>query len=236
MRGMSGTKPARWCVVAFLALAGCAEPRAPEGSTPILSGPGEVAIQGRYIHAGSGMVFPTEGMAAGSRFVRVSVNQFDDKGRDVSANYHVPTPSGRMLISAYVYPVPLAFKLVSPTAAGASTVASLDPMLRDTVCQQEVGRRETELTTLHPEAQLIREDPIAAPHGGTSVPGTVAVFETNDFVNNTPGRVRSELYIFCYVQDLWIVKYRVTPVQDRTSEAILAAFMKHVPWQRDAPR
>jgi hypothetical protein len=228
--------PARWCVMAFLVLAGCAGPRIPEGSTPILPRPGEVAVQGRYVHAGSGMAFPTEGTAAGSRFVRVTVTQFDDKGRDVSANYDVPTPSGRMRISAYVYPVPLAFNLLSPNPAAESAARDLDPMLRNTICQQEVGRRETELITLHPEAELIREDTIAAPHGKTMVPGTVAVYETNDFVNNTPGRVRSELYIFCYVQDLWVVKYRVTPVQDKTSEAVLADFMRQVPWASDVPR
>ncbi|WP_343716500.1 hypothetical protein [Inquilinus sp.] len=225
-----------WSAVALLVLAGCAKPKASDGTTPILSKPGEVTAEGRYVHGGSGMVFPTEGMAAGARFVRITITQFDDKGGDVSANYDVPTPSGRMRISAYVYPVPLAFRLLSPTAAADSTVRDLDSGLRDTVCQQEVGRRETELTTLHPEAKLVREDTVAAPSGEAKVPGTVAVYETSDFINNTPGRVRSDLYIFCYVRDLWIVKYRVTPVQDRTSEAILADFMKQVPWTPRRPQ
>ncbi|OWJ64270.1 hypothetical protein [Inquilinus limosus] len=233
-------------MLAALAAAGCAGPKAPgdaaqagaaqAGSTPVLSQPGEVAVQGRYVHAGSGLAFPAGGAAAGTRFTRVTVTQFDTKGLDVSANYDVPTPSGRMRISAYVYPVPLAFNLVSPTPAADSTAQDLDSGLRNTVCQQEVGRRETELTTLHPEAELIREDTVAAPHGETKVPGTVAIYETSDFINSTPKRVRSELYIFCYVQDRWIVKYRVTPVQDRTSEAILADFMKQVPWTTRPPQ
>jgi len=232
MPRIRGAGMARLWVVAALVLAGCAGPKAPAGSTPILSKPGEVAIQGGYVHAGSGMAFPTDGTAAGARFVRVAVTQFDDKGRDVSANYDMPTPTGRMRISTYIYPVPLAFRLTAPTAAAEGTARELDSALRDTVCQQEVGRRETELTTLHPEAQLIREDAVAAPHGETQVRGTVAVYETSDFINNTAKPVRSDLYIFCYVQNLWIVKYRVTPVQDGTSEAILADFMRQIPWTR----
>ncbi|MGO1076098.1 hypothetical protein [Inquilinus sp. CA228] len=226
---------ARWCAVGFLVLAGCAGPRTPEGSTPILSQPGEVAVQGRYVHAGSGMAFPTDGTAAGSRFVRVTVTQFDDKGRDVSANYDVPTPSGRMRISAYVYPVPLAFALKPPKEADAAAVRLSEGLIRSELCRQEQDRRKQELLDFHPEARLLREGAIRPPHGEAGVPGNVVTYETRDFINNTKGLVRSEIYIFCYVQNLWIVKYRVTPVQDSASEAILADFMRQVPWTSPTP-
>jgi hypothetical protein len=228
--------PARWCVVAFLALAGCAGPRTPEGSTPILTRPGEVAVQGRYVHAGSGMAFPTEGTASGSRFVRVSVTQYDDKGRDVSANYDVQTASGRMRVSAYVYPVPTPFSLRGPEGTGETVIRTSESLLRGELCRQELGRREQELVAFHPEARLIREDTVAPPHNEAGVPGHVAIYETNDFINNTPGLVRSEIYIFCYVERLWIVKYRVTPVHDDASGAVLAAFMRQVPWASNVPR
>lgn len=224
--------PARWWSVALLILAGCAAPKAPGSSTPILSQPGEVAVQGRYIHFGSGMAFPTEGTAAGARFVRAMVTQFDDKGEDVSANYDVPTPSGRMRISAYVYPSPASFFLVGEDLINASGGKISTPELRSKLCRQEMEWRKQELLTLHPEARLIREESVEAPRNATSVPGNVAVYETDDFINNTPGHVRSEIHIFCYVEGIWIVKYRVTPVQGRTSEAILADFMRQVPWRQ----
>lgn len=224
-------------ILAVLAVAGCAGPKAPGGgtqvqSTPVLSRPGEVAVQGRYVHAGSGLAFPADGTAAGARFTRITITQFDSKGEDVSANYDVPTPSGRMRISAYVYPSPAAFFLVGEDLIDASGGTISTPDLRTKLCRQEMEWRKQELLTLHPAARLIREGAVEAPHNSTSVPGNIAVYETDDFINNKSGPVRSEIHIFCYVEGIWIVKYRVTPVQDGTSEAVLADFMRQVPWTR----
>jgi hypothetical protein len=215
-------------VMVLLVLAGCAGARS---STQSLLKPGDVAAQGGYVHMGSGLAFPTEGTAGGARFTRTSITRFDAKGQDVGANYDVLTPSGQMVITAYVYPVPLAFELHAPTAAGEAAARRLDPLLRDAMCHQEMGRREGEITTLHPEAKLIREDTVAVPHDETSVPGAVAVYELRD-AENPSGLARSELYVFCYVRDFWVVKYRITPVRDHASKEILADFMRQVPWTR----
>jgi hypothetical protein len=221
---------------AILLLTGCVAKSPPGTAAPVLPQPGIVQAEGPYRHAGSGLVFPVTGTAAGAAFARTRITQFDDKGGDVGGNYDLYMPSGRMLVSTYVYPVPLGFRLSAPAGADKSIVQLTEVMLRNELCLKELGLREQEVFDTHPEARLLSEGEIRPPHGEAGVPGKVAVFETDDFINKRPGPVRSELYLFCYVGDLWIVKYRATPVRDAASEAILAAFMSQVPWGPTTPR
>lgn len=81
--------------IAALLVAACATPRVAVQSSPQPFRPGD--LPGELVHKDSGIAFPSR---IGS-FLRVTGNQYDEQGRDISVGYNGDIP---VVVTVYVYP------------------------------------------------------------------------------------------------------------------------------------
>jgi len=179
---------------------------------PAIAQPMPIEARGDYAHPASGMIMP---LTVGA-FLRVGVYRYDAEALDVSANYHLDAPSGRVLASVYAYPMP-----------GGSIA---DAAARRDACQREFQLRQRELTSVRAGARLLAERDVLPPKGYEGVPGHLAAYVFQAMIGGQPRMLHSELHVFCFVGRSWIIKYRFTgPDSPQTLQAI-AAFVAALPW------
>mgnify|MGYP000228706764 CR=1 FL=1 len=178
--------------------------------------PFPVRASGDYVHEGTGLVLP---VTAGP-FVRERIMQFDDEGLDIAASYEMPnTHRQKILVSVYVYPITGSMPDITPARA-----ASED------TCLDEFKGVENAALHVFINPKLVDEKPIAAPHPDFK-PGRLAIFDA-DGGRNFPvftGRVRSESYVFCGRNPLWVLKYRITYEQSADVRSSIDALFSAVP-------
>lgn len=189
---------------ALVLLFGAALPGAPAASQPV-----PIEASGDYAHTASGMILPPS--VAGFR--RVGVYRYDAAARDVSANYHLDLASGRVLASAYVYPMP---------PAGGAT--------REDACRQEFALRQGELTGVRRGARLLAEGAAAPPKGFAGIPGYRAAYGIEGSIGGQPRLLRTELHVFCFVAERWIIKYRFTGPEAPDTARAIETFATSLRW------
>ena len=167
-------------------------------------------------HEGSGMAFPAQ--VAG--FKRARLMRFDEAGRDAGVDYNFHDENRSIHATVFIYP-----------PAG-DTVPS-DALERNMVCTQELDRRKAELHTVHPESTLSPVKPAqleADDHGTRS--GYHISFNSYEQYGSSPQNVSSDLYLFCFAMDDWMLSYRFTyPAKTDVAEPI-RLFMRELPWAR----
>lgn len=198
--------PALACLFALLLCA------APAPAQPV-----ELEARGDYAHR-SGMIMPLTVAA----FRRVGVYRYDAEALDVSANYHLDLPAGRVLASVYTYPMP----------GGALA----DAAARGPACQREFALRQRELTSVRGGARLLAERDAAPPKGYEGVPGHIAAYVFQATIGGVPRMLHSELHVFCFVGSSWIIKYRFTGPDSPETPRAIAAFVAALPWTVRPPR
>jgi hypothetical protein len=177
----------------------------------------QIAIDepGTYRHRFANAYFPVKV----GEFRRADLHRYDDEGRDVSANYNLRTPTGRLLVTVYIYPSP-------PLSEGSGGRASR----REALCRQEFEEFRTYLSDQHGGAQP-REDgrPIRVPEVNPGLSHRT-VFQFDSFFGDRVQPVRAEAHYYCFVQDKWQVKYRITaPVAVDDPDAV-EHFIRTGPW------
>ena len=197
----------------MLLLCGIVLHRAPAAAQPT-----PIEAQGDYAHPASGMIMP---LTVGA-FRRVGVYRYDAEALDVSANYHLDAPAGRVLASIYAYPMP---------GGGLA-----DPAARRDACVREFALRQRELTSVRAGATLLAERDAAPPKGYESVPGHAAAYTFQAMIGGVPRTLHSELHVFCFVGRSWIIKYRFTGPDSPDTRQAIAAFVAALPWTVRPPR
>jgi hypothetical protein len=170
---------------------------------------------GIYHHRFADAYFPVQI----GEFRRADLHRYDDEARDVSGNYNLITPAGRLLITVYIYPSP-------PVGDASENRAARQKQL----CDREVDSFTSYLSEQHGGARP-REDGEAM-----KVPDVDpklsrrTVFLFDSFFGDRVQPVRAEAHYYCYVAGAWQVKYRITtPVAVDGREAV-ERFIRTGPW------
>ena len=198
-------------VVMFLMLSGC-----PKMNPRYLPQPKAVDAAGLYTHKQSGMVFPK----TVDDFRRVSVLNYDTEGLHMSAGYDLFDPPRAIAATVYIYPAPRVLSFGSP----AKVVASA----RATLCQSEFEGRKQEILQAHPGAKLIEERDVSLVQSGATYSGKMAAFEYDDVFAHKHQAVGGCFYLFCYVGEKWVVKYRFSHPKDFEATKDIEGFMRNL--------
>jgi hypothetical protein len=185
----------RACKLALLSLLLVGSPFACSRS---LIKPELIAVDGSYTHEGSNLTLP----ASYGEFRRTSLRRYDTKALDVSAGYDLVVATDQIAATVYVYPAPSITSILSPPEVIA--------LARSLAANQEFQDRKQEIIRAHPSARLLSERDVPPPLDSIPLMGRVATFEFEDVFAGQSQELRSDLYLFSYVADKWIVKYRFT--------------------------
>lgn len=146
--------------------------------------------------------------------------RFDGEGLDIAANYELPKARRqKILVSVYLYPITGSMPDLTPASAA-----------NGDACLAEFKGVEAVAAHMFVNPKLVEERLAAAPHSDFR-PGRMAVFDS-DGGRNFPtftGRVRSESYVFCGRNPLWVLKYRITYEQNAEVQAAIDTLFAGVP-------
>ena len=199
-------------------LAGC--PSAPQiKKEPVFKQLPEDTIE----HGASGMQFP----ASIGEFTRVKMLRYNDGGTDVSGGYNLYAANGRdCLVAAtiYVYPAPRLRSFGSPQ--------NVVDAARNTLFQNTYQKAKNEIIQYHPGAKVLSETPSQPPNQSAQTTGIHAQFSYMEDFAGKVCPVESHLYLYGYVNDYWLVKYRISLPEDTSNEARqkLDEFLKSIKW------
>jgi hypothetical protein len=175
-------------------------------------------VKGSYVHPGSGIVLP-ESLPG---FLRVALTRYDRDGMDVGAGYNSVNERRRIAATVYVYP--------SPAVRTFWSAADIVQEAQIHETEAEFQRCKWEIQHSHPVARLIEEAVFVRTNGIVTMSGRRVVFEFEDRFGGVKTKVRSHLYIFCFVGGKWTVKYRFTHPRDLEAETDLEAFIRDWIW------
>jgi hypothetical protein len=200
------------CALALAAAAFAAQPAAAQR---------EIEAPGPYLHRPAKAVF-AEKVGA---FSRISVNEYDAQGRDVSASYDLATPQGRIVVTAYIYP--------APEVAGSGDSKRV---ARVQLCGRHFDEIHKIIANRNGNARPLEQGRgLAVP----DVPVELSHRYTYRYrapLDDREQDVRSEAHLYCYVGGDWLVKYRVTAPAAADGQAEIADFIRRGPWPgRDSP-
>ena len=174
---------------------------------------------GTYIQAASGMAFPE---SVGD-FVRVSVIRYRSDGTDESAGYNRFEPAHEIVGTVYVFPSPPLISIGSPQNVIDGARAHL--------CDTQFRGIQKEVTTAHPDAELLNEQETSLLENGTTFTGHRATYGLT--LANFMGRrqkTHSDAYLFCYVGGKWSVEYRFDYPDEYDPGTIISNFMHDLVW------
>lgn len=162
-----------------------------------------------YFHKPTGMAFPT----AADRFRRTDIIDYSSNGTDVSAGYRL----GDIYVTVYIYPSPALSVAEDPPAAQASLcIAEFEEVKR--------------IISRHPGAQLVEEGAVPSPSARHPRAGLRAVYALDAIGNAAPTPIRSEADLYCYVNDVWQIKFRATAPADLSYVPALSDLMHALAW------
>jgi len=197
------------CLLALL-LCGCPSPRQ--------SLPSPVAFAGER-HNASGINFP---LRVGT-LQRTGVTRYDKAGDDIGAGYDSTDRLLRLFATVYVYPSPPLTSIGSPQ--------DVVNQARSHLAENEYERTKLEIVNQHPDAKLIEQRQVAHNDSGMTYHGALAIYEYNFSFGGPPVPVRSYLYLFCYFDGKWSIKYRFTHPKDVDAQGAIEAFLIDFKWK-----
>lgn len=190
----------KWLV--RIAIAGAAA-----AAMPVSAQPQAIDRPGTYIHQAAGAAFPERV----GEFQRRSLHRYDAEGVNVSANYSLERPEGRLHLTVYVYPAP-----PHPSAAA-----------RADICRQEFEASRQIIANQNAGAERI--DDGAAPTA-RDVAGHRSVYRFATRFDGSEQDVRSEIDLYCHVGGQWQVKYRATSPAALDATQDIETFIRTGPW------
>jgi hypothetical protein len=203
--------------VSLLVVSGC---RSYGGApTKPLPNPQRLEVAGAHVHAPSGMTFPEE--VAG--FARSAVTRYDEEGRNVSVGYDLVRPDSVVSATVYVYP--------SPACSSFGGDPDAVRAMKATLAEGEYAACREEVRSAHAGARVTAEGAVRREHGGATLEGRRAAFEYEGNLGGWRVPCTSELLVFCYVDDAWTVKYRITrPSAAAAAGADVERFLREFAW------
>jgi hypothetical protein len=170
--------------------------------------PEDIRAQGTVPHAAARAGFPERV----GEFQRVRVLRYGED--DISANYDLRRGENFLRVSVYIYPAQPA-----PRAQRAAA------------CEQHMTGVTDVIMRQYPGAEMTENG--AAP----ALPGTEdglrfrAVHHIRLALRTSePEDMRSESRLYCYVDDDWLVKYRISSNIDFDVDALIEDFIRVGPW------
>lgn len=201
-----------WAIIS-VSLLGCTTMK-----TKPLSSPQPINEVGIYQHTKSGFIFPN---TIGS-FQRSQLNRYDEDGLDVSAGYDLAALGGGVAATIYIYPSPQILSIGSGPEVVATT--------RGLLSEREFSGIKQSILQAHPGATTIHSGRTDTQQGGKTYQGYVAEFEFSGSFAGRPQLLRSQFYMFTYVDGKWTVKYRFTyPARLDASDKI-TTFQQALSW------
>jgi hypothetical protein len=174
---------------------------------------------GTIAHAAADAHFPERV----GEFRRGNVHQYDEAGRDISATYNLVRPTGRIVLSIYIYP---ASRLGQTDGAEQSRVA---------LCGREFDGVRGAIEAQNAGALKLHQGtapPVAGIEPGLS---HRAVYRFTAPFDGERQEVRSEADLYCFVGSDWLVKYRITAPAGLDIDADLDRFIRTGPWPGRPP-
>ena len=162
-------------------------------------------------HVASGMLFP----ASVDDFQRVTPFTYDAAGKDVSVGYNAGRP---IVATVYIYPAPSLESFGSPPNVVADA--------RVRLANAEFERRKREVTDANPGAVLVQERPVTLTQNNVSIDGQEASFTFTGDLGGQMRKLRSELFVFCFLGQTWALEYRISYPEEIDSRAEIDAFMR----------
>jgi hypothetical protein len=168
-----------------------------------------------YFHEPTGMAFPT----AVDHFRRTDIIDYSTNGTDVSAGYRL----GDIYVTVYIYPSP------------AVPAAEDRPAAQASLCMAEFEEVKR-IISRHPGAQLVEEGAVPSPSAHHPRAGLRAVYALDAIGNAAPRPLRSEADLYCYVNDVWQIKFRATAPADLSYVPALSDLMHALAWPLPASK
>lgn len=175
----------------------------------------DISAPGTVVHSAAGARFPEQ---VGD-FQRANVHQFDPDGIDLSASYVLARGEDRVIVTVYVYP---AARLGSDGSAAER-------------CEREFEGVGDAIEAHHGDARLAEQGPAPAIAGVEPALGRRAVYRMTAPFNGRPQPVRSEAYLYCFVDGDWLVKYRATSNEAFDASSDVEDFIRSGPWPGRGP-
>ncbi|MCW5723584.1 MAG: hypothetical protein KIS81_01355 [Maricaulaceae bacterium] len=165
------------------------------------------------------MVYPTY---VGD-FARVSLVRYQPDESAVGVGYNRTRPVGEEIAATvFVHP--------SPRLMGALGSRSANAQARRTLCESEFRANMAEILRHYPGAEMIEAGEFRLSQANAEYQGLRAVFNyssgRNNFFGSFDASLRSELYIFCYMDGRWTVKHRITHRARHDAASEIAAFLR----------
>lgn len=177
--------------------------------------PREIEAAGPYLHRSANAVFPERV----GEFRRLSLHEYDENGRDVSASYDMATPEGRLVITVYIYPAPL---ITGRGEARQLAMVTLCDQHFDGVHQIIANNNGNARPIDQGRGLALSDFPVELTHRYT--------YRFRARFDEREQEVRSEAHLYCYVGGDWLVKYRATAPVAVDGQAEIADFIRRGPW------
>lgn len=194
---------------------------APEDSTPLqvptFTTPRQINSAEVYVHRGTGLKFPS--VAAG--YSRTTLFTLDADEMDVSANYPVRRSAGLMAFSVYIYPI-------TGSRPGISGREARDPA----TCRTHLDQVVNDALSIFDNPTIVAEESAPSPVDSTQSGHHVVLrAEGHPMLSQQgmEGPLRSEIYLFCNIKTLWILKYRITYPEKMEARAVIDDLIAAVP-------
>ena len=197
------------CILSLL-LCGCPSPKQSLDS-PV--------PQNGQSHVASGIIFPQRV----DNMQRTRITRYDKAGDDVSAGYDSTDRLLRLFATVYVYPSPPLTSIGSPQ--------NVIDQARTKLSEQEFERCKLEIVNNNSGAKLIEQREVTHLESTQAYKGKLAIYEYNYSFGGPPVPVRSYLYLFCYVDGKWAIKYRFTHPKDVDALPTIEAFLQSFKWR-----
>ena len=177
--------------------------------------PREIETDGPYVHQPAKAVFAQRVGA----FRRLSLHEYDENGRDVSASYDMTTPEGRIVVTVYVYP--------APSVAGGGEGKQL---ARVNMCDQHFAGVHQIIANNNGNVRPIDQGRALSVRDVAADLTHLYTYRFRARFDEREQEVRSEAHLYCYVGGDWLVKYRVTMPVAVDGQAEIADFIRRGPW------
>lgn len=187
-------------------------------AVPLGAQPQDVTAPGTVPHRTARTGFPE---TIGD-FRRLAVVRYDADGNDISANYQLVRDDGEVRATIYIYP---ATPGLPPPVA---------PDVRERICREHFDGIEAAIRQAYGQGVRIERTeaapmPRVDPH---LMYRSVARIEAD--IGRGPEPLISETRLYCFVDFVWLVKYRISASAGMDASAAIESFVRLGPWPGQA--
>lgn len=169
----------------------------------------DISAPGTVAHRAAGTGFP-ERIGA---FARSTVSRYDAEGLDISANYDLALSERQLRLSVYIYPAP--------------RVAQAE---RGGVCSRHFNDVTAAIARQNGGATQLEAGAAPTVHDSEEGLGHHSVHRIRADIGGGVQDLRSESYLYCFIGDRWLVKYRASSPLGVVEREQIEAFIRAGPW------